>query len=240
MIIVLVVFAIFAATLFIVSGCFKDHVQTFTLKALASFAFIVLFAGVLYTKFANVGSTHYLAGGFVAYGSLAMCFLVALVSGFVGDAVLELRALCPKEEHEHIIMTGIVAFFTGHIFYYIMLIDYGRFSIYPLLFSVVITAVVFLASKLMRLDWQRMLWPSVGYSLLIFLMIGQAFANAINTDFGLFSLIIFIGGVLFGISDLLLSQIYFKEKTPQFFRVLNLSTYYAAQILLALALLFIV
>ncbi|MBN2696133.1 MAG: hypothetical protein JXR38_01170 [Bacilli bacterium] len=240
MIVALVVLAVVAAGVYIVSGFLHDPLTTFFLKALASFSFIVLFAGVVFEKFLIVGSPHYLGQDFAYQAILVSLFLLGLVSGLIGDLVLELLDLRENAEHDKIILAGIIAFFTGHIFYYMALLAYGKFSIYPLIFTMVVTALVFGASKFMKLNWGKCLWPSVAYSLLIFLMIGQAFANAVADGFSGFSLTVLIGGTLFGISDLLLSQIYFKDHSPRIFKVLNLSTYYAAQILLALSLLFIV
>ena len=45
--------------------------------------------------------------------------------------------------------------------------------------------------------------------------------------------------ILFGISDLLLAPIYFKDEKSKFFVVSNLATYYLGQFLIALSIFFL-
>jgi len=162
------------------------------------------------------------------------------VCGLLGDVYLELRSLRPKKEEPGIILGGVIPFALGHIFYYVALLLIGQFSFWAILFSLAVTVQLFFAAKWMKMDWEKSKVPCTIYSFLIFLMIGQAFANAIASGFTAMTAVMFSGAVLFGISDLILSQIYFKgQNENKLFIILNLSTYYLAQLLIAVSLYFI-
>jgi uncharacterized membrane protein YhhN len=170
---------------------------------------------------------------------ISLLFVAGLIAGLLGDITLALRPLRPEQENRTIIFSGIVCFSIGHLFYLAALLRYADFQILAIPFAVGITGLVFLMSKLMKFAMGRLTIPTFVYSFLIFLMIGQAVfmppAGASTT----FSSIVVAGAVLFGISDLILAPIYFKgEKSPLFIGA-NLATYYAAQLLLAISLLFL-
>lgn len=230
--------AIILAAVFIFAESWKTPLLALFLKALASFGFCALWTVVFYEKMIDTSSAHYLGALDVSWTPIALLFGLALVGGLIGDLILALRPLRPKVENDSIILAGIAAFFTGHIFYLAALISLNRFSWIPFLFSLVTTVAVFMGSKKMKLEWGKSLIPSLLYSALIFLMIGQAFFNLIDQPVSVFNGLVFGGAMLFGVSDLILSQIYFKPKYQMRLLILNLSTYYAAQILLAFSLLF--
>jgi len=170
---------------------------------------------------------------------VALVLLPGLVCGLLGDVYLALRPLRPKAEDSHLILGGVVFFATGHLFYLAALLMMGEFSGWAILFSVLISILIYLSAGWMKLTWEKSKVPCMIYSFLIFLMIGQAFANASAAGFDSMTAIFFAGALLFGISDLILSQIYFKgQNDNKVFIIANLSTYYAAQVLIALALLY--
>jgi hypothetical protein len=70
-------------------------------------------------------------------------------------------------------------------------------------------------------------------------MVGQSLFLAIDSQFSLFSVVLMSGALLFGISDLLLAPIYFKGEKRVSFVIANLATYYLAQLLIAISILFI-
>ncbi len=239
MIYFLVALSIIAAGIFIWSENMEKPLTAFFFKAVASFSFMVLFAGVLYEKTVRTDSAYFLGIAFSDYQTIAILFFLALLSGLIGDLVLGLRSLRPLVENERIIFSGIMAFASGHIFYYIALLSVNHFSFYPFLIAVVLTILVFFASKAMKLEWGKLMYPCIGYSFLIFLMIGQALVNALDFAFDSFSTCVLVGAIFFAISDLILSQIYFKKPFRKILVTINLSTYYVAQIILGLSLLFV-
>jgi uncharacterized membrane protein YhhN len=67
------------------------------------------------------------------------------------------------------------------------------------------------------------------------MMVGQAIDMGIQKDFNTFSVLLVSGAVLFAISDLILAPIYYKSDNRKWMIALNLATYYAAQLLIALS-----
>lgn len=208
------------------------------LKGLASFGFIAVMVSVVSSKMLLEGNT--IRDGFLPYLPAAFLLLLGLVAGLLGDLYLALRPLRSKIQEPSIILGGVVAFSVGHLFYLAALLTLGTFNFWAIVFSIVISILIYLSAILMKLDWEKSKIPCMIYSFLIFLMIGQAFGNAIQTGFQTMSTIMFVGAVLFGVSDLILSQIYFKgQNDNKGFIIANLSTYYLAQLLLAISLMFI-
>lgn len=231
--------AVLLAIVFIYAETRHVPLISFFLKALASFGFIALYVIVLHEKLVDSDSAYYQGILFQKYMPVSLLFGLALCVGVIGDLILALRPLRPKAEDETIILAGIIAFLCGQVFYFSALVRLNRFNWIPIFISVLLTAGVFIAAKYMKLVWGRALIPSILYSTLIFLMIGQAFFNLIDQAYSDFNLVVFIGALLFGVSDLILSQIYFKPVFKQRMIVMNLVTYYSAQILIALSLLFL-
>jgi len=197
----------------------------FAFKGLASLGFIAVFVGSVVAN-----------NTFLDNPIIAALFLIGLTAGLMGDLYLALRPLRPTDENHSIILIGTICFATGHIFYYSALLLNGSFSFWAPLISVLVTIATFMASKIMKLNWGPSKIPSLIYSFLLFLVATQAFINALNFGFSSYRLIVFIGAFLFAISDLILAQIYFGNNTQKSFVIANLSTYYAAQILLAFSL----
>ena len=232
--------AIIQAVVFIYAETYQNPLLSMFLKALASFGFITLWVVVLTEKLVNIDSAYYQGVLFHKYLPVALLFGLALCAGLIGDLILALRPLRPATENESIILAGIIPFFSGHVFYFSALVMLNRFNWIPILFTIIMTGIVFIMAKYMKMVWGRSLIPSLLYSAMIFLMIGQAFYNLIDQSFSGFNLVILIGAILFGVSDLILSQIYFKPAGQQRMVIMNLATYYAAQIAIALSLLFLV
>lgn len=217
--------AIFSACIYIYIETQNKPLPSIAFKGLASFGFITLFAiSVLSSK------------AYVMYPTFVFLFMLGLIAGLMGDIYLALRPLRPSEENHKIILFGTICFATGHLFYYSGLLIIGQFSLWAIGISLVITVGTFLLSKVLKLNWGPSKIPSIIYSFLVFLVAAQAIMNGVNFGFSGFNVAVISGAILFGISDLVLAQIYFGGKTTSPFIVLNLSAYYAAQILLAFSL----
>jgi uncharacterized membrane protein YhhN len=224
--------------LFIVFELRHQPVLALFLKGLASFGFIAVMVSVVSSKMLLEGET--VRNGFLPYLPIAFLLLLGLVAGLLGDLYLALRPLRSKIQEPNIILGGVAAFSVGHLFYFVALLILGTFSFWAVVFSFGFSVLIYLSAIWMKLNWEKSKIPCMVYSFLIFLMIGQAFANAVQTGFQTVSTLMFAGAVLFGISDLILSQIYFKgQNDNKGFIIANLSTYYLAQLLLALSLMFI-
>jgi len=215
--------AILFASIYIGVELFFKPLFAFIFKAFASMSFVVI--GLISLS--------------VTQNFIVFLLVVGLLFGMVGDLILALRPLRPKEENESIIIGGIISFSLGHVFYLFFLLQISTLSYLAILFSVGMTALVILASYIMKFQMGKTKIPSYIYSLLIFLMIGQAIVYYLQYPNNGGVMMIMIGAFLFGISDLILAPIYYKAMNTKFMVGSNLITYYAAQILIAYSIFFL-
>jgi len=196
------------------------------IKALASLSFILL--GV--TRLLFVQSAYPKSLGWI---------LLGLACGLIGDLVLALRPLRPKEEDKIIIVLGIISFALGHLFYLVGLSTIESISWISYLIGFVAMVIVIIMSKIMKFEMGIARIPSYLYAFMIFLMIGQGIVLMMGYPTEIAYLIFMIGAILFGISDLILAPIYYTPQSSKMMVVFNLVTYYGAQILIALSIWFI-
>lgn len=196
-------------------------------KGLASFGFMTVFALSL------MGQTS-------PHLVIALLFGLGLIAGLLGDLYLALRPLRPDSENIPIINSGIACFSVGHIFYVVALLMLAPLGAIAILIALFMTALVVIGSKVLKFDMKGAQYPSYLYSLLIFFMVGQALHYSLLTGFNTHGMLLLVGALLFGISDLILAPIYFKKDTRSFMIASNLVTYYAAQVLIALSVFYLV
>jgi len=194
------------------------------LKALASFGFILVFV---------IGFYHRLNDSIPL--EIGLFILLGLVCGLLGDLVLALRPLQPKEKDKTIIVYGIMFFSLGHIFYLISLISYKEFGSLALILGIIMLTVILAMSKILGFEMGKARIPTFIYTFLIFMMVGEAIYVGHLDNYSTFSTYLIFGAILFAISDLILSPIYYKGDNRAFLVISNLLTYYAAQILIALS-----
>ena len=133
-----------------------------------------------------------------------------------------------------------VIFLIGHIFYILGLSAFIGFNYLALIIGLVMTAVVYIGSKIMDIHFGQLRILTYIYTFVIFTMVSLSIMQAFGLSFDLYSISFMIGAILFGISDLLLAPIYFKGERKNLFIVGNLATYYLGQLGIALAFLFLV
>lgn len=222
----MLVIAILFAVLYIVVELTQKPLIALVFKALASLAFIAL------------GLTR-LLDGYQVFQQVMGWMILGLVSGLIGDILLALRPLRPKEEDKLIILFGIIAFSIGHIFYLIGLNIIEPFFILSFGFGFVVACVVLLGSIVFKFKMGIARYPSYFYAFLIFTMIFQSFILRTTYPSQSAYTLFMMGAILFGVSDLILAPIYFAGNTKKLMVSLNLITYYGAQILIALSLFYI-
>ena len=181
----------------------------------------------------------------VSRGSYAYYVIYALVCGLLGDLWLDLKYVYPADSEKYT-FAGFMAFGCGHVVFMAgMLVNYADFSrpwyvILPLLIGAAGGIVTGASGKLMKLEYGKYKTIVMVYGGLLFGMTALAGSLALMNGLGVTTLnMMFIGGVLFAVSDLILSGTYFgvgKERPIDL--ILNLSTYYAAQFVIAWAALF--
>lgn len=206
----------------------KANVYSLALKIVSSFCFIMcaLFA------ISDVSSS-----------SFNLLVVAGLVLGLIGDILLDLKIMYPQQKN-HYFIAGTLSFSLGHVFYFLATLLFASKNcpaslVWIILASIGIallsTSIIMLLSKKMGMNFGKMLYVVVLYSLVLTFMTSLCIAVAI------FSPIfwVFAGGMIaFLLSDLILSMQYFGNRDEKIFVYINHVLYYLAQIALAISLLF--
>ena len=172
--------------------------------------------------------------------------LIGLCLGLIGDVALDLKYVYKEKDYEFTI-TGFVAFALGHVFYITgMFLEFYKnqgilFIIIPFVFGILGSVLNLFMAKPLKLDLGKYKLVVFIYAALLFSFAGSSFSVWMMMGFantGL--LLLFIASLLFAISDLILSNTYFGVDHEKPFDIISNSvTYYAAQFIIALAILFI-
>ena len=210
-------------------------VKAVLLKSVVSMLFIMV--GVYGTWLSASKGNAVLLCPFVVLG---------LVCGLLGDIWLDLKYVFPEKD-EPFTYAGFCVFGVGHILYIIgMLLTYypsGKpMTVFvPILLAIVLSIGNAVLEKPMKLSYGKFKPVVIAYGVILFAMVlisGNLalYYGWVKTPLNL----IFIGGVSFAISDLILSGTYFgtgKERPIDL--TLNYITYYTAQFLIASSLVFL-
>lgn len=185
------------------------------------------------------------SAAFFSRGNYAYYIIYALVCGMLGDIWLDLKYVYPADDEKYT-FAGFMAFGCGHIVFMAgMLAVYADLSrpgtiLVPLLIGAVAGIVTGASGKLMKLEYGKFKTIVMVYGGLLFGM--TVLAGSLALVYGLSEPtlnLMFIGGVLFALSDLILSGTYFGEgKDRPIDLIFNLTSYYAAQFVIAWAALF--
>lgn len=190
-------------------------------KFMASFGFISV-AVVGYSL--NPVNTYYFC---------LVCF--ALLFGFCGDILLGIKEVAPTFRGR-LVPLGLLYFLVGHIFCICAFADMSSFSFIALAVGIAfgIVAYVLVGVLRMKADGKMRVVMSVYYAVL-----ALKAASALNlalADGQTAFWVAFAGSVLFIVSDTCLAFLYFTPvKKKNVFVTVELSTYYMAQILLAMS-----
>jgi len=179
--------------------------------------------------------------------SLLCPFVVlGLLCGLLGDIWLDLKYIFPEKD-EPFTYAGFCVFGVGHILYIIgmLLTCYPSGKpmtlIVPFLLALVLSVGNAVLEKPMKLNYGKFKPIVIAYGVILFAMVLISGRLALYYRWEETPLnLLFIGGVFFAISDLILSGTYFgtgKERPIDL--ALNYITYYAGQFLIASALVFI-
>ena len=205
------------------------------LKALASVGFIA------------VAVTAVFMGGIDGKGIMikSAIFIVAgLVMGLIGDIVLDLKVVYRKSPEESVYLTGgMVSFEIGHILYFVGILLYFGSEIisWPVIgICVAVAAVgafamVFGGEKLLKFNFGNFTVHSICYAFLLLFMgaLGVA-AWVLGVEENPHIPVFAFGMILFLLSDVVLTQMYFGGKpNDKALCIINHALYYAAQICIA-------
>ena len=204
----------------------------------------VIVKGLVSTLFVSVGIYNVLANQ-ISDMPLRFLILIGLIFGLSGDIFLGLKHVY-KDKDELFTYLGFITFAIGHMLYIAAMTSAmpGTFSplyiIIPILVACFLGFLVIILEKPLKLDYKNMKIALFAYALCLFSLPTVALSFAIFYQFNnRFLVLIAIGGVLFAISDLILSQTYFGEGHDKPIDIImNHLTYWAAQFLIAMALFF--
>ena len=204
------------------------------IKSLVSALFIAV---GIYGAFRSSDAGRAIMSPFVLFG---------LVCGLLGDVWLDLKYVFPEKD-EPLTYAGFLAFGVGHVAYIAgMLFAYypaGKpmYVLVPLLLAVLMSIGNAVLEKPMGLCFGKMKPTVLAYGVLLFATVALSGSLALCYGWKERTLnLFFIGAVLFALSDLVLSGTYFgKGKDRPIDIILNYISYYPAQFLIALSLLFL-
>ena len=168
------------------------------------------------------------------YGVL---ILAGLVFGMLGDIYLDQKWVYPADDKKYL-YAGFVSFALGHLFYIpAIIITSGvpaKLLWIPAAFAAIVVVFVLITEKPMKQDYGEFRLTVALYGFVVAGMAGSSMLAAIYTKEPAF-ICCAVGGVMFLISDLILSPMYFgpKEKNNPTNFFINHLTYYIAQYLLA-------
>ena len=114
------------------------------------------------------------------------------------------------------------------------------YIIIPLAIGLLMGPITMLVGKLSNCDYGKIKPVAFVYAILLFSTVATGFSLWMMSGFANTGLLMmFIGGVLFAVSDLILNLTYFAEGHEQPFDLISNSvTYYAAQFIIAFSILF--
>ena len=171
--------------------------------------------------------------------------VMALVCGLLGDIALDLKYVYKEKDFEYT-LAGFIAFSVGHILYVTgMFLEFyhGQSVLYiiiPLGIGLLMGPITMLVGKLSNCVYGRIKPVAFIYAVILFSMVSTGFSLWMMSGFANTGLLMmFIGGVLFAVSDLILNLTYFAEGHEQPFDLIsNAVTYYGAQFIIAFSILF--
>lgn len=225
---------IVATIAFLVKRVKEGGVKAAMLKAFASTLFI---ATGIAAAASVIGADKF---------SFALFVVMGLVMGLMGDIWLDLKWVYP-ETNDTYTFAGFGSFMIGHFFYLAgLFIHYADFTkplyiVIPAVVALLLGGGVVILEKPMKMVYGKFKAITGVYGFVLGFMTFLSGSLALMHNFKEMTLnFMFVGGVLFLLSDLILSGTYFGEgKRRPVDIVTNHVAYYAAQFVIASAVLFI-
>lgn len=201
------------------------------------------FTSVMFVACGAVGAVEAAGTG---NSDFALKILMGLVFGLMGDIWLDLKWVY-QQDNDTYTFAGFGAFIIGHFMFIAALIEkYADHSnlIYiavPALLSLVAAFGMLMLEKPMKMDYGRFKPITVFYTFVVAFMAFLSGGLALMSDFAIPTLnMMFVGGIFFALSDLILSGTYFGVgKRRPIDIIANHGTYYAAQFIIASSLIFL-
>lgn len=208
--------------------------------------------------FKMISATLFVLSGYLAmqiadnHSPYAKLMVWGLVFGWLGDAFLHVLS-----EKMAYFAVGVVAFLTGHIFYIIAFQkaikttypDATAFAWYEIAIVVGICGLIASLAFGLKLIKKEQIPLALGlcvYMVVIITMLAKAFrfimgeiSYGMNDNLVMVAITVGLGAILFVLSDGSLGAILAMDKKARSWRIFNITTYFAAQILLAASIFFV-
>ncbi len=224
----LLIVGVLATVVFLVLRVKRGGIAALYAKAVASLCFIA-------TAIAATNENRL----FLDFGSF---MLFGLVFGLLGDVWLDLKWIYLQDKDSYL-YSGFIFFLLGHICFVTAVFKVGPYTTPSVLVAfaaaLVIAFVALLMEKPLKMHYGKFKWIIFLYSFTLSLTMTMAMTLAFITGFQTMWVVMSVGGLLFLLSDLVLSGMYFAEgKNTKGNIILNHSLYYAAQFIMAATVLF--
>ena len=224
----LLVIGILAIVVFLVLRVKRGGIAALYAKAVASLCFIA-------TAVAATNENR----SFLGFGSF---MTIGLVCGLLGDVWLDLKWIYLQDKDSYL-YSGFIFFLLGHICFITAVFNASPYTplsaVIAAAAALVIAVIAILLEKPLKMRYGKSKWIVFLYSLTLSMTMTMAMVTAVITHFQTMWVVMSVGGLLFLLSDLVLSGMYFGEgKNTKFNVVLNHSLYYAAQFIMAATVLF--
>ena len=231
---IILALGIIATISFLVIRVKTGGVKAALIKALASTLFVGTGCAAAMTV---LGSDNF---------SFAVLVVMGLVLGLMGDIWLDLKWVYP-DDNDIFTFAGFGAFMIGHFLFIAGLFkNYADFSqpmyiVIPAILALALGVGVVILEKPMKMVYGKFKAITGVYGFVLAFMTFLSGSLAIMNGFKMMTLnFMFIGGVFFLISDLILSGTYFGEgKRRPVDIVTNHTAYYIAQFVIASSILFV-
>ena len=193
------------------------------LKGLASACFVML------------GALCY-AENRTVFGRL---ILIGLILGMVGDIFLNLRNQFCGAASQKVFAVGILAFLSGHFLYIAALITQNAATVLPALLTAGILSILAIPPLMKRITAPSRGLKLFGYVYLVIViaMFSCSAVLLVLNGVQTLTVLLAVGGLLFVVSDFIMIYYSFGKKIKPL-RAINLLSYYAAQLLIALCILY--
>lgn len=219
----LLAIGILATVAFLVLRVKKGGIPALYAKAVASVCFIAVGIAAI-----NRNPSFLRFGSFMIFG---------LICGLLGDVWLDLKWIYLKDK-DSFLYAGFLFFLVGHIAFVSAACSVSAIT-FKLAFSAValallIACIALFLEKPLKMQYGKFKTIVFFYTFTLSLTMTSAFVLMLATRFKLMWMLMFLGGLLFLLSDLVLSGMYFAEgKNTKGNIILNHTLYYAAQFTLA-------
>lgn len=179
--------------------------------------------------------------------SLGIFVLIGLFFGLLGDVFLDIKFITKKHEFLFTAL-GFIAFGLGHIAYisglFINFFDFSKSVLYliiPIIASLLLMVVTLLMEKFTPIRYKNMKPYVIVYGFILFFVTTIYLSGAIQNGWHVTTLtLMFVGFILFALSDLILNNTYFAPGfTKPVFIISNHILYYFGQFLIAISLFFL-